>query len=132
MHQKDCKISRENLMHRLFFSRLKFLTFWIEPGGEATGARRRHGGGWLFHCTILPAPSFMSKNAFLLCLHYSDFVVAYQSLHSKYYKHWLSTLAHPINCVGNRILNHGLNHRLLFSLFKFFALPWIFWQAKQC
>ena len=27
LHQKDCKISRENLMHRLFFSRLKFLTF---------------------------------------------------------------------------------------------------------
>ena len=56
---------------------------WRRHGGGVGGGAvvvaarwRRHGGGWLFHCTILPAPSFMSKNAFLLCLHYSDFVVA--------------------------------------------------------
>ena len=41
-------------------------------------------------------------------------------IYPKYSKHWLSTVAHTINCVCSRILNHGLNHGLLFSLFKFF------------
>ena len=41
--------------------------------------------------------------------------------YSKYYKHWLSTVAHKIDCVGSKIINHGLNHGLLFSLFKFFG-----------
>ena len=33
----------------------------------------------------------------------------------------LSTLAHTVDCVCSKILNHGLNHGLLFSLFKFFG-----------
>ena len=37
----------------------------------------------------------------------------------KYSKHWLSTVAHTIDCVCRKILNYGLNHGLLFSLFKF-------------
>ena len=38
----------------------------------------------------------------------------------KYSKHWLSTVAHTIDWVCSKILNHGLIHGLLFSLFKFF------------
>ena len=42
-------------------------------------------------------------------------------IYPKYSKHWLSTVAHTIDCVCSKILNHGLNHGLLFSLFKFFG-----------
>ena len=42
-------------------------------------------------------------------------------IHPKYSKQWLSTVAHTIDCVCSRILNHGLDHGLLFSLFKFFG-----------
>ena len=36
----------------------------------------------------------------------------------KYAKHWLFTVAHTIDCVCCKILNHSLNHGLSFSLFK--------------
>ena len=43
-------------------------------------------------------------------------------MYPKYSKHWLSTtVAHTIDCACSKILNHGLNHVLLFSLFKFFG-----------
>ena len=40
---------------------------------------------------------------------------------SMYSKHWLSTMAHTIDFVRCKILNRGLNHGLLFSLFNFFG-----------
>ena len=39
-------------------------------------------------------------------------------IYPKYSKHWLSTVAHTIDCVCSKILNHGL----LFSLFMFLGL----------
>ena len=33
-------------------------------------------------------------------------------IYPKYSKHWLSTVAHTIDCVCSKILNHGLNHGL--------------------
>ena len=33
-------------------------------------------------------------------------------------KHWPYTLAHTIDCVCSKMLNHGLNHGLFLSLFK--------------
>ena len=43
-------------------------------------------------------------------------------IYPKYSKHWLSTVAHTIiDCVCSKLLNHGLNHELLFSVFKFFG-----------
>ena len=42
-------------------------------------------------------------------------------IHPKYSKHWLYTVAHIIDCVCSKILNHGLNHGLFLSLFKFFV-----------
>ena len=47
-------------------------------------------------------------------------------IYPKYSKQWLSTVAHTIDCVCSRILNHGLNHGLLVSLFKFFG-----WKNMQ-
>ena len=42
-------------------------------------------------------------------------------INPKHSKHWQSTVAHTIECVCSKILNHGLNHgKLLFSLFRFF------------
>ena len=46
-------------------------------------------------------------------------------IYPKYSEHWLSTMAHTIDCVCSKILNHGLNHGLLFSLCK------IFWMKKH-
>ena len=42
-------------------------------------------------------------------------------IYPKYSKHRLSTVAHTIDCVCSKILNHGLTYGLLFSLFKFFG-----------
>ena len=39
----------------------------------------------------------------------------------KYSEHYLLTVARTIDCVSSEILNHGLNHGLLFSLFKVFG-----------
>ena len=49
------------------------------------------------------------------------FQVYIKVIHTKYSKHWPYTVAHTIDCVCRKILNHGLNHGLLFSLFKFFG-----------
>ena len=35
-----------------------------------------------------------------------------------YSKHWPYTVAHIIDCVCSKMLNHGLNHGLFLSLFK--------------
>ena len=43
-----------------------------------------------------------------------------QVIYPKYSKHWSYTVAHTIDCVCSKMLNHGLNHELFLSLFKFF------------
>ena len=53
--------------------------------------------------------------------YFSRIVLFSKVINTKYSKHWLSTLAHTIDCVCSKILNHGLNHGLLFPLFKFFG-----------
>ena len=45
------------------------------------------------------------------------FFVETKVIYTKYSKHWLSIVAHTIDCVFIKMLNHGL----LFSLFKFFG-----------
>ena len=40
-------------------------------------------------------------------------------------------MAHTIDCVCSKILNHGLNHGLLFSLFKFFWVKDILNQLEN-
>ena len=42
-------------------------------------------------------------------------------IYAKYSKHWPYTVAHTIDCVCNKMLNHGLNHGLFLALFKFFG-----------
>ena len=45
----------------------------------------------------------------------------------KYSKHWPYTVAHTINCVFSKMLNHGLNFGLFLSIFKLIPCPihWI-------
>ena len=38
-------------------------------------------------------------------------------IYPKYSKHWPYTMAHTIDCVCSKILNHGLNHGIFLSLF---------------
>ena len=40
-------------------------------------------------------------------------------IYAKYSKHWPYTVAHTIDCLCSKILNHGLNHCLFLSLFNF-------------
>ena len=49
----------------------------------------------------------------------SRFLDQAKVIYPKYSKQWLSTVAHRIDCVCSKISNHGLNHGLLSSLFKF-------------
>jgi hypothetical protein len=40
-------------------------------------------------------------------------------IYPKYSKHWPYTVAHTIDCVWIKMLDHGLNYGLFLSLFKF-------------
>ena len=44
-------------------------------------------------------------------------------IYTKYSKHLPYTMAHTIDCVCNKMLNHGLNHGLFISLFKLIPCP---------
>ena len=50
-------------------------------------------------------------------------------IYPKYSKHWLYTVAHTIDCVCSKMLNHGLNHGLLLSLFKLIPCPIVYMLA---
>ena len=45
-------------------------------------------------------------------------LVANKVIYPNYSKHWPYTVAHTIDCVCSKMLNHGLNHGLFLSLFK--------------
>ena len=47
--------------------------------------------------------------------------VTYKVIYTKYTRHGLSTVAHTIDCVCSKILNHGLNNRL-FPIWLFLSL----------
>ena len=63
------------------------------------------------------------KNDKFICENFQprDILGNYKVIYPKYSNHWLSTVAHTIDCVCSKILNQGLNHGLLFSLFMFFG-----------
>ena len=48
-------------------------------------------------------------------------------IYTKYSKHWPYTVAHTLDCVCSKMLNHGLNHGFFLSLFKLISCPihWI-------
>ena len=52
-------------------------------------------------------------NPFLFILHTKLY-----NIYPKYSKHWPYTVAHTIDCVCSKMLNHGLNHWLFLSPFK--------------
>ena len=85
---------------------LKKVWFLILEELEQKKSWKRHGQQRI-ECTF--------QNA-LLSWHVSSKVI-----YPNYSKHWLTTVAHTIDCVYSKILNHGLNHGLLFSLFLFFG-----------
>ena len=49
-------------------------------------------------------------------------------IYPKYSKHWLYTVAHTIDCVYSKMLNHGLNHGFFLSRFKLIPCP-IHWTV---
>ena len=53
--------------------------------------------------------------------------VSVEVIYPKYSKHWPFTVAHTIDCVCSKMLNHGINHGIFFSLFKLILCPihWI-------
>ena len=54
-------------------------------------------------------------------------------IYPKYSKHWPYTVAHTIDCVCSKMLNHGLNHGFFLSLFKLIPCPiyWIVYTVLQ-
>jgi hypothetical protein len=76
-----------------------------------------------------PSPSVLLRTAtfpagkinFTPLFYHSSIYVVGKVIYPKYSKHWLSTMAYTIDCVFRKISNHGLNHGLLFSLFKLFG-----------
>ena len=59
-------------------------------------------------------------------LGFTHFSVLSKVIYTKYTKHWPYTVAHTIDCVCNKMVNHGLNHELFLSLFKLITCP-IYW-----
>ena len=55
----------------------------------------------------------------------STFLVSGKVIYTKYSNHWPNSVAHTIDCVCSKMLNHGLNHGLFLSLFKFFGWKYI-------
>jgi hypothetical protein len=49
----------------------------------------------------------------------NQFAMHTRVMYPKYSKHWLSTVAHTIDCVCSKILNHGLNHGYYFHFSSF-------------
>ena len=68
--------------------------------------------------SFLQAKMGHSEAKWRKCL--QPFDVGNKVIHPKHSKHWLSTLANTFDSVCSKILNHGLNHGLLFSLFMYF------------
>ena len=56
-----------------------------------------------------------------------DLLTSIKVIHPKYSKHGPYTVAHTIDCVCSKMLNHCLNHGLFLSLFKLIPCPihWI-------
>ena len=58
------------------------------------------------------------------------FLALTKVIYLKYSKNWPYTVAHTINCVCSKMLNHALNHGLFLSLFTLIPCP-IHWIV-QC
>ena len=46
-------------------------------------------------------------------------------MYPKYPKHWPYTVAHTVDCVCSKMLNHGINHGLFLSPLKLFGWKYI-------
>ena len=70
---------------------------------------------------------FIYSGAKKMLIFLKNIVASTKVIYPKYSKHWFYTLAHKINCVCNKMLNHGLDHGFFLSLFKLTPFPvhWI-------
>ena len=55
-----------------------------------------------------------------------------KAINPKYSKHWPYTVASTIDCGCHKMLNHGLNHGLYFSLFKLIPYPAPYIELYMC
>ena len=46
-----------------------------------------------------------------------------KGIYPKYYKHWSYTVAHTINCVCSKMLNHGWTHGVISFTFQAYTPP---------
>ena len=73
---------------------------------------------WITSMRTCQPTATMAWNHFwsriLVCL----FSTVVKVIYPKYSKHWPYTVAHTIDCVCSKMLNHGLNHGLFLLLFK--------------
>ena len=82
-------------------------------------------GDWRAVCTVAAGyfiAQFCRRHLSCLKMHsYYAYIIQIllshnKIIHPKFSKHWLSIVALPIDCVCSKILNHGLNHGLLFTV----------------
>ena len=50
-------------------------------------------------------------------------ILVLKVIYSKHSKHWPYTVAHTIDCVCSKMLNHGLNHGFSLALFNLIPCP---------
>ena len=92
-----------------------FFVYYMEKWEEGEGGKQNvYMKIWVEEVQICEN----NKLGFLITL---SFYLFHKVISPNYSKLWLYTVAHTIDCVCSKILNHRLNHGLLFSLFKFFG-----------
>ena len=82
----------------------------------------------ILYCPFLPKIFFSFLNLFGI-QNRLPLIFWKLSQNPKYSKHWPDNVAHTTDCVCSKMLNHGINHGLLLSPFKFlgqkYNLYWI-------
>ena len=96
------------VMEKPFTVILLLLKFSVKSEEVKFETKRWWKQGGLYHTTILRFLSHKNLEILARC----------KVIHTKYSKHWPYTVAHTIDCVCIKMLNHGLNHGLFLSLFK--------------
>ena len=108
-----------------FEEKIARITFWSISSGST--------GWWTIItrwsnikpiCCIVPFHLLIKNFEKVTCFFLVAFILGASQnpvkvIHPKYSKHWPYTVAHTIDCVCSKLLNHGWNHRSFLSLFNF-------------
>ena len=116
----DLGFLKKKLFSAFFYKKIHFLHInkkFLSPLCYSNISRATFLLFWLFLI------SKVLEVYFDLCL----FSHVTKVIYPKHSKHWPYTVAHTIDCVCSKMLNHGLNHGLFLSLFKRIPCPthWI-------